>query len=343
MWRPRKRLMASWRHPSAKLFVITDCRIVSILKSSHLGPLSSASEVRLERACARIVHADGVGIVGPHVLEAEFKVSLAIKHVAGAGDLETDELLGERLVCDHALYDVCAVQTVDAVRAECPRLARQNGTIAVKLEIPLLIEIRRNLVHKQRQFVPAHLAAFVVEVKCNVPRLLVVDCLECVGKRLPQRQLRALLVNEVDENGGSVVCDDLAEVGATRGHVIRLRVYAHRRLVLDVGKLCPEQRNRTSDLHIRCVHAVVMHNLLRLGKVGDVAKLVNAAGVKARALPEATAARDDNEVKRLVLDRTWIDGHEAMHDGEDEVLELGNGGKVILQMPVPVETVVGPI
>jgi hypothetical protein len=114
---------------------------------------------------------------------------------------------------DYTLHHIRPIQAVHAVRAHVPHLSVYHLTRAivdflssvhpelqVGHEIVKGVKFILDLVDKFREVLPTHLAALVVEVEPHILNKVVLQSIHDVSESSADTKLRALFVNQIDEN-----------------------------------------------------------------------------------------------------------------------------------------------
>ena len=170
--------------------VVSNDRVLSIVKSTLVGTLARTSEISLKSRCASVQDAKSISIISPCISEGllqlfrlELLEWLALRLAAGT---ELVELLVSDLPREDTLDDVSSVEAVHAVcphdtslSAQDPASCRINvlslvkGHIHLSHEVTILLQLVINRGNQLREVLPFHLLALAVEVEPGVADVLI--------------------------------------------------------------------------------------------------------------------------------------------------------------------------
>ena len=148
-------------------------RAPAVLKDPLLGPLAGPGEVGLEGPGARLLDADHVGVVSPHILEQVLEHGLMLHPGVLPEHPEPDQRRLQVVPGQHDLDHVGCVQTVDAVCPEDPALSSEHQALSGQDKVAELLLVLGQSVHQSLQLVVSHLAALFVEIKGLVEQICI--------------------------------------------------------------------------------------------------------------------------------------------------------------------------
>lgn len=102
---------------------------------------------------------------------------------------------------------------------------------------------------------------------------------------------------QIHQNLSSVVKDLNVEVPGASTLMVLVRADLRLRLILQVRRLIPKQRNRSARLHEGTTIAVHLNQLLCLHVIGDVPGGIYTAREESRTSTVYTASRDDTPIE----------------------------------------------
>ena len=315
--------------------------VLAVVDSALPGAFARASEVSLESGRARVQYTDAVRVVRPRLPERllERRVELLERvSLRLACDVHLPKLLVRDVAREHTLDHVGSVQAVHAVgphvahlpvchlgRSLVHFLTAVHTELHVGHEVVEGVEFVLDLVDEFGQVLPLHFAALVVEVEPDVLDESVAHPVHDLREGGADAELRALLVDEVDEDLLAIRSLDLGHVLLRETQrLIGVLVDAHRRTPLHSRLLTPQRRNRTPRLHIRGnAHAIALFvesdNVLGLHEVGHVPVSVDATHDETPAWPSAVLLRDESEIEALRgVDHQRLDIEIAKDTGDFE-------------------------
>lgn len=192
-------------------------------------------------------------------------------------------MLRQRPPPKNRLQNIGPIQTVHAVGANHGSLQRKLPSLVVNVGVPLFIEVVLQLIQENRNAVPLHVPALVVEVKPIVDDLEIVQALEQSRVNVAQTHLAALFVYQVDRNLFSIDVNLLLKVLSDHSLGVGVVFNDHFRGVLEVDDLLPKHGDAASGLNVAehvASHGVSVqdNNLLRFHVVGDPSFVVDTTG-----------------------------------------------------------------
>ena len=120
-------------------------RAPAVLKDPLLGPLAGPGEVGLEGPGARLLDADHVGVVSPHILEQVLEHGLMLHPGVLPEHPEPDQRCLQVVPGQNDLDHVGSVQTVDAVCPEDPALSSEHQALSGKDKVAELLLVLASL------------------------------------------------------------------------------------------------------------------------------------------------------------------------------------------------------
>lgn len=201
------------------------------------------------------------------------------------------------------LGEVCPIQTVEAVAAENARLVVRVVRVATVDEeaLPFPVdELRSDHVEQLFDAVEVVATGSIVEVEVIDLEPAVITLIDNIAEHLAQASLvlLVLLTQQVEYVDVAIAGNKVVRVLVKSESILLLVVFElnFRRLLRLLG---PKQRNGASDLDMREHALAMLQNEFSLNVIGDVAVLVDAAGVEPCSSTRCIPSRHEGNTHRF--------------------------------------------